>query len=287
LPTSQVLTTACSVVTPDFFRAAGMSVLRGRSLSELDNISAPHVVLVNQKFVDRYVQREQAIGKQIRLEVSGEPAEWSEIVGVVNNVKTYPETATEDPTVYESFLQRPVASFVVMVRTMTDPNHLISAVRNTVAQVDPDLPLARLTSMSAIIDRQTQSDSFFSRALAGFAFLALMLAAIGIYGLIAYSVGQRTHEIGIRMALGAKSQDVLRMVIREGMKIAVIGGCIGLALSLPLPKLFESIFFDLHVREMRLYFFVPLAVLIVAVVATYIPAHRAAGVEPMTALRQE
>jgi predicted permease len=287
LPTSQVLTTAYSVVTPDFFRAAGMSVLRGRSLSELDDMSAPRVVLVNQKFVDRYLQGEEAIGKQIRLEVSGEPAGWSQIVGVVNNVKTYPETATEDPAVYESFLQRPVASFAVIVRTMTDSNNLISAVRNTVAQADPDLPLARLMSMSAIIGQQNQPDSFFTQALAGFAFLALMLAAIGIYGLIAYSVGQRTHEIGIRMALGARSQDVLRMVIREGMKIAVIGGIIGFALSLPLPKLFESIFFDLHVRGTRLYFFVPLVILIVAVVATYIPAHRAARVEPMTALRQE
>lgn len=287
LPGSQVITTADSLVTPDFFRVAGMSVLRGRSLSEQDNASAPPVVLVNQKFVDRYLQGGEAIGKQIRLEVNGAPAGWSQIVGVVNNVKTYPETAAEDPTVYESFWQRPASSFAVMVRTTGDPNGLISEMRHEVAQIDPDLPLARLMSMSAIIERQNRPDDFFTRALAAFAFLALMLAAIGIYGLIAYSVGQRTHEIGIRMALGARSGDVLRMVIREGMKMAAIGGAIGLGLSLPLPKLFESIFFDLHVRETRLYFVVPLVIVIVAMVATYIPARRAANVDPMNALRQE
>jgi len=287
LPAGQALTTADSVVTSDFFRAAGMSVLQGRPLSEQDNASAPRVVVVNQKFVDRYMQGADAIGKQIRLEVSGEPAGWKQVVGVVNNVKTYPDTVTEDPAVYESLWQRPASSFAVMLRTTSDPNGLISGMRNAVAQVDPDLPLARLMSMTAIIDRQTKPDDFFTRALSGFAFLALMLAAIGIYGLIAYSVGQRTHEIGIRMALGARSQDVLRMVIREGMKMAAIGGAIGFALSLPLPKVFESIFFDLHVNETRLYFFVPLVILMVAAVATYIPARWAARLDPMNALRQE
>jgi ABC-type antimicrobial peptide transport system permease subunit len=175
----------------------------------------------------------------------------------------------------------------VIVSTRTDPNNLISSVRSSVSQVDPDLPLARLMSMSGIINRQTQPDSFFTRALAGFAFLALLLAGIGIYGLIAYSVGQRVQEIGVRMAVGARSEDVLSMVIREGMKMALIGGAIGFALSLPLPKLFESIFFDLHVGEARLYFLVPLIILIVSGVATYIPARRAARIDPMTALRQE
>ena len=114
-----------------------------------------------------------------------------------------------------------------------------------------------------------------------------MLAAIGIYGLIAYSVGQRTHEIGIRMALGARSQDVLRMVVGEGAKMTAIGGAIGFVLALPLPKLFAAIFFDLRVNEPRLYFVVPLAVLAVSVLAAYVPARRAARVDPMNALRQQ
>ena len=159
---------------------------------------------------------------------------------------------------------------------------MIASLRNAVAQVDSQLPLSRLMSMSAVIDRQTGGDTFFSRALAAFALLALVLAAIGIYGLIAYSVGQRTYEIGIRMAMGARSQDILRMIFRQGVRIALIGGAIGLAMAILLPKVFDAILIDAHVHEPVLYLVVPLAIL-----ATYIPARWAARVDPMDALRQE
>jgi putative ABC transport system permease protein len=287
LPASQVLTAFDTVVTPDYFRTARISLLKGREFSDQDNESAPRVVVVNQKFVDRYLHGEEAIGKQIRAEVSGAPSGWSQIIGVVNNVKTYSETSAEDPGVFETFQQRPVSSFNVMVRSANEPNGLIPELRDTVAQIDAELPLARLMSMPAVIDRQKGGDQFFTRALAGFAFLALLLAAIGIYGLIAYSVGQRTYEIGIRMAMGAKSQDVLRMIFREGLIMTAIGGAIGFAMSLPLPKVFGAMFFDLHVNEPRLYFVVPIIVLIVACVASYIPARRAARVDPIHALRQD
>jgi putative ABC transport system permease protein len=123
--------------------------------------------------------------------------------------------------------------------------------------------------------------------LASFAILALILASIGIYGLIAYSVGQRTHEIGIRIAMGAGTPNVLRMILWEGMKMTAIGAAIGLVLALPLPKLFDAIFYGLRLREPRLYFIVPLAILVVAMLATYFPARRATQVDPMAALRQE
>jgi putative ABC transport system permease protein len=287
LPASQALTTFDTVVTPDYFRTAGISLLKGRQFSEQDNASTPRVVMVNQKFVDRYLHGEEAIGKQLQAEVSRAPSGWSQIIGIVNNVKTYSETTAEDPAVYEPFLQRPVSSFNVMVRSTTEPNTLISELRDAVAQVDAELPLARLMSMPAVIDRQKGGDQFFTRSLAGFAFLALLLAAIGIYGLIAYSVGQRTYEIGIRMAMGAKGQDVLRMIFREGLMMTAIGGAIGFAMSLPLPKVFGAMFFDLHVNEPRLYLLVPVIVLAVACLATYIPARRAARVDPIDALRQE
>jgi putative ABC transport system permease protein len=287
LPSSQALTALDSVVTADFFRTAQMSVLRGRAFTEQDDAKAPAVVMVNQKFVDRYLHGEDAIGKQVHLEVSGAPSGWSQIIGVANNVKTYSESATEDPGVYESFAQRPVASFSLMVRATTDPNGLMSAARAAVSQIDPELPVAQLMSMASVIDLQKGGDLFFTRALASFGFLALVLAAIGIYGLLAYSVGQRTAEIGIRMAMGARNQDILRMVARDGMKMTIIGGSIGLLLSLPLPRVFSAIFFDLHVNEPRLYFVVPVIILAVAMLATYIPARRAARVDPMRALRQE
>jgi putative ABC transport system permease protein len=174
-----------------------------------------------------------------------------------------------------------------MLRTSSDPDILVSAFHSTVAQMDVELPLARVMSMPAVIESQRAGNPFFLRVLGSFALLALILAAIGIYGLIAYSVGQRTHEIGIRMALGARGQDVLRMVLGEGMTMTAIGGAIGLAMALPLPKVFGAIFFDLHVGDPRVYFAVPIAVLLVAILATYLPARRAARVDPMSALRQE
>jgi putative ABC transport system permease protein len=164
---------------------------------------------------------------------------------------------------------------------------MVTDLRKTVAQVDADLPLSGAMSMSAVIERQSIGDEFFTRALGVFALLALGLAAIGIYGLIAYSVGQRTHEIGIRMAMGARSQDILQMIFREGLKMTVIGAAIGLALSIPLPEVFEAMLSDTHVHEPSLYFLVPIVILTVATMATYIPARSAARVDPMNALRQE
>ena len=287
LPASQVLTANDAVVTTDYFRTAGISVVQGRSFSEQDNSKAPRVVVVNQKFVDRFLHGENAIGKQIRLEASGAPSGWSEIVGVVNNVKRYSETAEEDPGVFEAFLQRPVQSFSLMVRASGDPEGLASALRNSVSQLDPELPLAHVMSMSAVINLQKGGDEFFSSALTSFAVLALVLAAIGIYGLLAYTVSQRTYEIGIRMAMGARSEDVLRMIVREGVKMTLIGGAIGVALSLPLPKVLNAILFDAHISEPGLYFVVPAVILAVAMFAAYVPARRAARVDPMKALRQE
>lgn len=142
-------------------------------------------------------------------------------------------------------------------------------------------------SMPTVLDLQNGGDQLFLRATGAFALLALLLAAIGIYGLIAYSVRQRSHEIGIRIALGAKSRDVLRMVLGEGMKMAAVGGAFGVVMALPLPKLFGAILFDFHENDPRLYLIVPVVVLMVAILATYVPARRAARVDPMSALRQE
>jgi predicted permease len=287
LPAGQPLTARDAVVSSDYFQAAGIPLLRGRAFTKTDNATAPRIVVVNQEFVHRHLQDQEALGKQIRLDVSGAAPEWSEIVGVVSNVKTYSEDTRDDPEIYEAFLQRPVASFSLMVEASSDPSVLAPALREAVAQIDSELPLANVMSMPALIERQKGGDPVFIRVLGSFALLALLLSAIGIYGLIAYSVGQRMHEIGIRMALGAGNQDVLRMVLWEGVKMTAIGAAVGLVLALPLPKVFDAIFYGLHLREPRLYFIVPAAILAVAMLATYIPARRATRVDPILALRQE
>ena len=287
LPPSEVLTAADFVVTTDYFRTTAITVLGGRSFTDQDTAMSPSVVMVNQKFADRYLAGQDPIGKQIHLEVSGAPAGWSQIIGLVKNVKRYSESEGEDPIVYEPFLQRPSGQFALVIRATGQPDNLITALRNTMAQADSGSPLDHVMSMAAVIDRQNVGDEFFSRALAVFAFLALVLAAIGIYGLIAYSVGQRTYEIGIRIAMGARSQDILGMIFREGLGMTLIGGAIGLALAIPLPKIFESLFFDTHVHEPSLYFVVPVVIGAVATFATYVPARWASHVDPVHALRQE
>jgi predicted permease len=284
-PSDQLLTALDVVVSPGYFQAAGVPVLRGRTFTETDNSDAPRVVVVNQEFVHRHLHDQEALGKQLRVDVTGAEPAWSQIVGVVNNVKTYSENTRDEPAIYESFLQRPVSSFSLMLRSSSDPGGLASAVRTAVSQIDAELPLANVISMSALIERQKGGNGFFAQVLGAFGLLALILSAIGIYGLIAYSVGQRTHEIGIRMALGARDPDVLRMVLREGLTMTIIGAAVGLALALPLPKVFDALFYGLHPREPSLYFIVPAAVLAVAAFATYIPARRASSVDPMIALR--
>ena len=286
LPADQRPSALDVVISPDYFRATGITLLRGRTFTEDDSASALRVVVVNQEFVRRHLQDQEVLGKQIRLDVNG-AQEWSEIIGVVSNVKTHSEETRDDPEVYEPFLQRPVPSFSLMVRASSDPSSLAPALRDAVAQADAELPLASVMSMPALIERQRGGDPFFVRVLGSFALLALILAAIGIYGLIAYSVGQRTHEIGIRVALGAGRTNVARMVLWEGLKVSAVGGTVGLALALPLPKIFDAMFYGLHVREPKLYFIVPLVILSVAMLATYIPARRATRVDPIVALHQQ
>ena len=286
-PSNQPLSALDEVVSTAYFRAAGITLLRGRTFTEMDDSAASRVVVVSQQFVQRFLHDQEPLGKRIQLDVSGEKPVWNEIVGVVSDVKTYSEAARSDPLVYEPFLQRPIAGFAFMVRTSRDPSEVAPDLRNAVAQVDAELPLDRVMSMPSVIQRQRLGDVFFSRMLAAFAALALILSAVGIYGLIAYSVAHRTHEIGIRMALGAERSDVLRIVLWQGLKMTVIGAAIGLVLALPLPKLFESIFFDLHFADPALYLIVPVAIIAVSMLATYIPARRATCVDPMVALRYE
>ncbi len=163
----------------------------------------------------------------------------------------------------------------------------MAPLRLAVAELDRDLPLAGVMSMDSVLDHQRNGNPFFTHVLGSFAVLALILAAIGVYGLISYSVGQRRQEIGIRMALGADGSDVRRLILRGGLKTTVIGSTLGLAMALPLPKLFDAIFLGLHTGAPVVYLIVLTAMLIVAAVATYIRAQRAARVSPVSVLRNQ
>jgi predicted permease len=276
-----------AVVTTNYFQVADIPLLRGRTFTEMDGVSAPRAVLVNQEFVRRYFHDQDPLGKQIQLDIKDTLPGWSTIVGVVSNVKAYSEETRVDPEVYESFFQRPLASYSLMLRSKIEPNSLPSALHRAVAQLDSDLPLASVMSMDTVIDRQRGGNPFFTRVLGSFALLALILAAIGVYGLVAYSVGQRTQEIGIRMAIGAEGSDIRRMILRGGFKMTAIGSTLGLVIALPLPRLFDAMFPGLHTGAPLLYLIVLTAMLIVAALATYMPARRAAHVNPIAVLRNQ
>jgi predicted permease len=281
-------TAADVVVTPDYFRAVGVSLLSGRAFSDGDQETTPRVVLVNQQFAHKYFQDQDPVGKQILLDIADAPSRWNEIVGVVSNVKSYSEDPRIDPEVYELYVQRPVASFSVMLRSTVDPTSLTPALRHLVADLDSELPLLRVMSMDGVIETQRSGNPLFSRLLGTFAFLALILSAIGIYGLIAYSVGQRTHEIGIRLALGAKQADISRMILRQGFKVAAVGLAIGLTLALPLPKLLNSVFQGMIPFGAPVIYPIVLAVMLMVVFcATLGPARRATRVDATKALRNE
>jgi len=276
------------VVTPDFFRVVGISVLSGRAFSDRDDVTTPRVVLVNQEFAHKYFHDHDPVGKQIQLDIPDAPSAWSEIVGVVSNVKSYSEDLRMDPQVYEVYVQRPVASFSVMLRSTADPASLTPSLRHAVAGLDSELPLLRVMTMDSVIEVQRNGNPLFSRLLATFAILALILSAIGIYGLIAYSVGQRTHEIGIRLALGAKQSDISRMILSQGFKVAAVGLAIGFTMALPLPKLLNPIFQGMIPFGAPLIYPIVLAVMLMVIFcATLGPARRATRVDATRALRNE
>jgi putative ABC transport system permease protein len=275
------------VITPGYLSAIGVPILRGRRFTASDDASAPRVVIVNQEFVHKYFHDRDPIGEHIQLDTPGTAPAWSQIVGVAGNIKTYSDLPAVDPQVYEAWPQRPVASFSFMLRSSVEPDSLIPALRHDLAQIDPELPLLRVMSMDQVLNAQNNGDPLFLKLLATFAILALVLSAIGIYGLVAYSVGQRTQEIGIRIALGAKTADISRMVLREGFKVAAIGSCIGLVLALPLPRVFASMFQGLIVNAPQVYPIVLAVMLLVAFGAILGPALRAARVDPTSALRNE
>jgi predicted permease len=276
------------VATPDFFQAAGVPLLRGRTFTPDDDANRPNVLVVSQEFVRKYFQNHDPIGQQIQLETRDQAPAWRQIVGVVADVKTYSEDPRIEPTLYEPWAQHPVPAFSVMLRSNMEPDSLIPSLRRVLGSLDAELPLLRVMSMDQVIESQRAGNPLFSKLLAAFAFLALVLSAIGIYGLIAYSVGQRTQEIGIRMALGAKRDDISRMILREGLKVVVIGSAIGLLLAIPLPNLFDSIFQGgLKFGAPAVYPLVLILLLAVALLAMFGPARRATRVNPTEALRSE
>jgi len=273
-------------VSPGYFRVLQIPLIRGRAFRESDNARAARVAIVNRAFAERFFAGQNPLGRYIRID--HDAPDWSEIVGIAGNIKASNDPKEEDAQMYESYLQVPTEPEMWMaVRAAGDANLLAPALRSAVWSFDPDQPIGRVLTISRMIDEQEGGDFVFDTLLGIFGAMALLLAAVGIYGVVAYSVGQRTHEIGIRMALGARRADVLRQVIGKGMLLALGSGTLGLAAAAPLPTLFAATLQGFRVHSLAIFICVPLLLLLVVLAAIYIPASRAARVDPMEALRYE
>jgi putative ABC transport system permease protein len=278
------LTEAC-VATPDYFQAMGITLLTGRNFTEQDVKDAPHVTLIDEEFARRYWPGEVAVGKNIKNGRNDPPIT---VIGIVRRVKM--DGLNEDSNRVQSyypFRQLPNGGMTVVVKTASDPMGIVSAARQQVLEIDPDQPVYSVNTMEQLRADSIAPDRLTLMLLGSFAAVALILAGVGIYGVMAYSVTQRTHEIGIRMALGARQGDVLGMVIRQGMKLAVVGVAIGLGGAWLATRLMSSLLFGVSATDPVTFAVISVILTGVALGACFVPARRATKVDPMIALRYE
>jgi predicted permease len=280
------------VVRENFLETMGVPLLSGRTFGPHDNTTSPRVVVVNQTFANKYFPNQNPIGKRFTFDTS-KPDEI-EIVGVCKDAKYTSQRDDVPPTVYSSFRQeRPMSSGVFEVRTATDPASITGSVRSVVREIDANLPVMNIKTQVEQADETLSMERLFAKLLTLFGILAQQLAAIGLFGVLAYMVSQRTREIGIRMALGADRASVLRMIVRQGMTLAALGVVLGLAGAYVLTKYLESwvglskMLFGVKVSDPLTYAVIAVLLTVVAAIACYIPARRATKVDPLVALRYE
>jgi putative ABC transport system permease protein len=275
------------VVTADYFRAMGVPVRRGRVFTDHDNAKQPLVVIISTTFASQFFPNQEPLGQRINLAPPGNPPVWCEIVGVVGDVMEALPGAPVYPQLYCSWLQQTAGNFFVIVRTRGDPAAILSSIKPQVYAVDRDQPIATVRTLQDWMDTALAKQRLTLRLLSAFAVIALLIALVGIYGVMAYDVNQRTMEFGIRMALGANSGHVLRQVLRRGMRVVAIGTGIGLCLSLALGRIFASLLYHTSPYDPLTLAGVVGLLLAIAFVACLIPARRATRVDPLVALRAE
>ena len=277
-------------VTPDAMRAMGMRLVRGRFFTDFDNENGAHVCIVDETFVKVNFANENPIGKQVTLNgppAAGQKSDWLTIVGVVGHVKNYGVDQPSRVETYVPFLQNTAEVGTIVVRAAGDPASLAGAIRSSVRSIDPDMPLYNVGPLKELISENTASRRLAVILISSFAVLALTLAAVGVYGVMAYSVTQRNHEIGVRMALGAAPGDVQGMIIRQGLRVALIGIFAGLLSSLALSRLIASLLFRVNAFDKGTFLTGAALLSIIVMFSAWFPARRASRVDPMIALRYE
>jgi putative ABC transport system permease protein len=275
------------IVSPAYAATLGVPIRQGREFSDMDGENAPRVVMINARMAREYFPKENPVGKRIMF---GHPSaksapKWMTIVGVVGDTRLYGLANPSRLEIYVPFRQSAEDQMRLVVKSAVDPTALASAIRGVVAQIDKDQPIFGISTMQQLIVNSVSTRRITLLLLGLFSTLALVLAAIGIYGVISYSVAQRTHEIGIRMALGAQKKDVLRMILAQGVKIAGTGVVIGMAASFGLTRVMTKLLFSVSAADPLTFAAVAIVLILVAMLACYIPA--TLRVDPMIALRYE
>lgn len=289
-PTGQEPFVEFRVATPGYFEAIGNTLRQGRSFTEQDDANAARVVLINETFARRFFRGQEPIRQ--RLDFGGGANETREVIGVVADVKNDDLDEQADASVYLPYAQNVWRTMNVVIHASLaggrqDPTRLASAVRSEVHALDPNLPVYNVKTVSQMIDERISPKRLMTYILGVFALVALLLAAVGIYGVMSYAVTQRTREIGIRIALGAQTLDVLKLVVKNGLVLALIGVVIGLPAAFALTRLLANFLFNVTPTDAVTFAVVSISLIVVALFACYVPARRATKVDPLVALRHE
>jgi putative ABC transport system permease protein len=274
-------------VTPDYFKVMRIPLLRGRVFTDKDDATSEHVAIISESCAKAVFPGEDPIGKHIQLGGRHEDRPWATIVGIVGDVRQY---ALDRPSFMEAYIvqaQDLSFGYWLVARTTTDPRKLERAVRAAFYEVDKTQPVFDVKPMEDYVASTLAARTFTLALLALFGFLALALAAVGIYGVVSYLVNERTREMGIRMALGAARRDILAMVLRQGLGLVVAGLVIGFGASLLLTRLLTSLLFEVRPADAATSATVALLLAAVVLLACYVPARRASRVDPLIALRYE
>lgn len=276
------------VISPDYFQTAGIPLIQGRVFTPQDNHQSEPVVIVNQKMAANVWAGESPLDKRITFDDPNDPeARWLRVVGVVADVRHAGLGEQTTNEAYWPHFQNPQSSLTILVRTAGDPASLVGPVRQAIKDVDPEQPVDQVRTLEDVVSGALSQSRFRTVLLSIFAAVALVLASVGVYGVISYSVAQRTHEIGVRMALGAHRGEVLGMVVRQGMALVAIGVAVGLAGAWFLARYLSSQVYEVSTSDPLTFVVVPAVLLLVALVANLLPARRATRVDPLEALRYE
>jgi putative ABC transport system permease protein len=260
---------------------------RGRYFSAADSDTAPPVAIINKTMARQFFPNEDPIGRRINTGDERQPS-WWQIVGVVGDVKYNGLASETQPAMYQPLIQATSWNLFLLVKTEgPDPLSLAATVRNEIRSLDRELPVSRVRALEEHFAKAVAQPRFGATLVALFALLALLLASVGIYSVISYSVSQRTHEMGIRIALGARSRDVLRLVVKQAMKLIVIGLGVGLSASFWLTHLMKALLFNVSATDPLTFIMISLLLTVVALLACFVPARRATKVDPMIALRHD